>query len=416
MIALLVTKNLLHLAGCRTGKSIPCMTYKTLVWPFSFYFIISAAAAVYRPYLVLYYQSLSLTGAQIGLLIGVAPLMAMVSLPLMTMLADRTNRHGLIMSLSLLILVLGLLLFPYLKTFTLLFTLTILFSIFLSPLFPLANSAAMFMLGEKKELYGRIRVGGTIGFSIAATVAGALVENYGLKFAFWGAAVIYAIAFFVNQQLVYSEGARENLPERGRIRDLLKNSRFLILLLVGFTGGISFVSNSTYLFPYLDELGAGESTMGLALTIGTVAEIPVLFFAGRFIKRFKAFAVLIFSTVMIGLRFLLLGIAVNPTFVVFVQLVHGLTHPLLNIAGVTYADEYAPRGLRATAQGLFNAALGGIGAAVGGFVGSLLFEGLGAKGMYLVFSLFVVVVLVVVSLKKRALPPEDERAPLTDSI
>ncbi|MEM7342606.1 MAG: MFS transporter [Chloroflexota bacterium] len=392
------------------------MSHKTLVWPFSFYFIISAAAAIYRPYLVLYYQDLSLTGAQIGLLVGVAPLIAMVSLPLLTMLADRTNTHRFIMSLSLFILVLGLFFFPYLNTFTLLFILTILFSIFLSPLFPLANSAAMFMLAEKKELYGRIRMGGTIGFTIAATMAGALVENYGLKFAFWGAAIIYAIAFFINRRLVYTEGIKTNTAESGRIRDLLKNGRFLILFLVGFTGGLSFVSNSTYLFPYLKELGAGESTMGFALTIGTIAEIPVLFFAGRFIKRFKVYAVLIFSTVMIGLRFLLLGVAINPTFVVIVQLLHGFTHPLLNIAGVTYADEYAPEGLRATAQGLFNTAMGGIGAAVGGFVGSLLLEGVGAKGMFLVFCLFVLVVLVIVGLIKRTLPPEDAGAPLTDSI
>ena len=136
--------------------------------------------------------------------------------------------------------------------------------------------------------------------------------------------------------------------------------------------------------------------MGLALTIGTIAEIPVLIFVGRFIKRFKSFAVLIFSTVMIGLRFLLLVIATNPSFVLFVQLAHGLTHPLLGIAGVIYADDHAPRGFRATAQGLFNAAMGGIGAAVGGFVGGLLFERLGGKGMYLVFCVFVILVLVVV--------------------
>ena len=104
---------------------------KILIWPFSLYFIFSAAAAVYRPYLVLYYQSLSFTGAEIGLLVGVAPLITMLSLPLMTGLADRTNRHGLVMSLSLLVIVLGLLLFPYLKTFALLFALAILISIFL---------------------------------------------------------------------------------------------------------------------------------------------------------------------------------------------------------------------------------------------------------------------------------------------
>ncbi len=389
---------------------------KKLIWPFSVYFILSAAAAVYRPYLVLYFQSLSLTGAEIGLLVGVAPLVTMLSLPLMTGLADRINRHSLVMSLSLVVIIVGLLLFPYLKTFTLLFALAVILSIFLAPLFPLTNSAAMLMLGERKDLYGRIRVGGTIGFSLAAAVAGALVQNFGLKIAFWGAAVLYLCSLFVSQKLVHSESTSGILPETGRVKDLLKNSRFLILLLIGFSGGFSYASNNTYLFPYLKELGAEESLMGLALTIGTIAEIPVLLFVGSFIKRYKSFAILIFSTLMIALRFFLLAIAVNPAFVLGVQLLHGFSHPLLGVAGVTYADEHAPAGLRATAQGLFNAALGGVGAAVGGFSGGLLFDSLGAKGMFLVFSMFVFLVLVVVVLLRRFLLPEEQPVAHSGSV
>ena len=391
------------------------MVFKKLTWPFSFFFIVSAAAAVYRPYLVLYFQSLSLSGAEIGLLVGVAPLVMMVSLPLITGIADRTNRHSFIMGLSLLVVVLGLVLFPTFKTFILLFFLVVLVSIFLSPVFPLANNATMIMLGEQKDLYGRIRVGGTIGFSIAAAVAGILVENFGLKIAFWSAAVLYLVAFFVNQKLTHQEGVGGNLPDRGRVKDLLKNPRFLILLLIGFAGGISYASNNTYLFPYLKELGAEESIMGLALTIGTIAEIPVLFFVSRFIKRFNSYAVLIFSTVMTSLRFLLLVLASNPTFVLGVQLLHGFTHPLLSVAGVTYADEQAPVGFRATAQGLFNAAMGGIGAAFGGFVGGLLFGRMGGKGMYLAFCIFVLLILGLVSLLPRILPSRSETKSISES-
>jgi MFS family permease len=94
--------------------------------------------------------------------------------------------------------------------------------------------------------------------------------------------------------------------------------------------------------------------------------------------------------------------------VLFVQLLNGFNYPLLTVAAVTYADEQAPQGYRATAQGLFNAATGGIGAAVGGFAGGLLIEGMGAKGMYLIFCVFVIIVLIVVSLIRRALPPEKE--------
>lgn len=267
------------------------------IWPFSFYFLILAGAAAYRPYLVLYYQSLSFTGAQIGLLAGIAPLITVVSLPLVTGFADRTNRHKLILSLLLLVVVAGLVLFPYFETFILLFGLVILNRVAFSPIMPLSDSATMFMLGNRRDLYGRIRLGGTIGFSIVATVAGSLVENYGLKIAFWSAAS--------------------------------------------------------------------------------------LFF------RFNAYSLLIFSIAMTGLRFLLLAVVANPTIVLFVQLLNGFNYPLLTVAGVTYADEHAPQGFRATAQGVFNVSVGGIGSAIGGFAGGLLFESVGAKGMYLTFCIFI---------------------------
>jgi len=178
------------------------MRYRKLVWPFSLYFFIFAGVAAHLPYRVLYYQSLSFTGAQVGLLVGITPLITLVSLPIVTGLADRMNRHRLIMSLSLLVVILGLILYPYVKTFSPLMGVTILVTIFFSPIISLSDSATMFMLEDGKDLYGRIRLGGTIGFGIAATVAGAFVENYGLKIAFWGAAGLFFIAFLVSQRLV----------------------------------------------------------------------------------------------------------------------------------------------------------------------------------------------------------------------
>ncbi|MFP4393789.1 MAG: MFS transporter [Anaerolineales bacterium] len=382
------------------------MNHRKLVWPFSFYFLFFAGVATHRPYLVLYYQSLSFTGAQIGLLTGITPLITLVSVPLITGLADRTNKHRLITGLSLSILVLGLVVYPYFRTFVTIFGITVLTTVVFSSIMPLSNSAAMFMLGDRKDLYGRVRLGGTIGFGAAATLAGALVENYGLKIAFWSATGIFFIASLVGQKLAYGEEESEASEDRRQAGGLLRNPHFLLFLLIGFAGGISFATLNTYLFPYMKALGARESIMGLALTVGTLAEIPVLFFANHFIKRFKAYTLLVFSLAMTGLRFLLLALVAQPIFVLFVQLLNGFNYPLLTVAGVTYADEHAPTGLRATAQGLFNASMGGIGSAVGGFVGGLLFEHAGARGMYLIFSIFVALVLVLVSLLHRVLPPE----------
>ncbi|MEA3326136.1 MAG: MFS transporter, partial [Chloroflexota bacterium] len=374
------------------------MKHRNFISPFVFFFLRFASAASFRPYLVLFYQSLSFTGAQIGLLTGIIPLITLVSLPVLTWFADLTKKHKLLLALSLLIAVLGLFVFPYLSSFTLIFIVVALLNIFLAPIGPLSDSATMFMLGDRNELYGHIRLGGTIGFSIASAVVGSLVQNYGLKIAFWSAAVLFFITFLVSQKLVHPSEESETPADMRQAIVLLKNPHLLIFLLISFAGGLSNALVNTYLFPYMKALGARESIMGLALTIGTIAELPILFFVSHFIRKYKAYTLVIFSTAVTCLRFLMLAITTNPVVVLIIQLLNGFTFPLLSVVGVTYADKQAPEGFHATAQVLFNVASIGIGSAVGGFVGGLLFGSVGARGMYLVFFIFITLVLIFVSL------------------
>ena len=121
--------------------------------------------------MVIYFQDLSFSGAQIGLLTGISPLITVVTVPIWTRTADKTNRHRLLMTISLLAVVASLAMYPCLKSFLTVMAVTLFSSIFLSPVISFANSASMFMLGDEKDLFGRIRLGGTIGFGITAAVS-----------------------------------------------------------------------------------------------------------------------------------------------------------------------------------------------------------------------------------------------------
>ena len=380
------------------------------IWPVTFNFLLFAATASVSPFIVLYYQGLGFTGTQIGLLTGLTPLITFFSAPLWTGLADATRQHRLMMSLAILAGVITLFVFPLLNSFVPVLLIAILLNIFVAPVTPFADSATMFMLADEKEMYGRIRLGGTIGYGMAAPISGVLVQKYGLRFAFWGCATLFLLGFIVSQKLVYSQLKADD-PARGRVRTLLTNPRWLLFLMMAFAGGSALAVLNNYFFPYMKELGANESTMGFALTVGTISEIPVLFFGNRLIKRLRSYGLFTLSMVVTGLRMLLLAASVTSGLVLFLQLLNGLTFPAMLMAGVSYTDENAPAGMSTTAQGLFSAMVFGFGMAVGGLIGGPLLENVGGRGLYLVFGVAVLATVAIVTLIQRRLPAEQKPSP-----
>jgi PPP family 3-phenylpropionic acid transporter len=120
-------------------------------------------------------------------------------------------------------------------------------------------------------------------------------------------------------------------------------------------------------------------------------------------RRFHAYGLLVFSLLITGLRLVLLGVTSLPMLVLLIQLLGGLTFPTMWLAGVSYADEHAPEGMRATAQGLFGAVVFGVGMAVGGFLGGPLLQSVGGQGMFFLFGVLVLAITAVATLLSRRL-------------
>lgn len=389
-------------------------------WPFAFYFFYFAAMACSAPFFVLYYQSLNLSGAEIGLLTGLTPLANLISSPFWTGTADRWHKHRLFMTLTMLGGVIGLAFIPLAKTFSIIIVVIILYTFFFSPIASFADSATMSMLADQKELYGRVRVGGTIGFGVAAAFAGNVVQSYGLGVAFWMSAAVYLVAFFVTLKFTHTQPQVQSgqpvAEAKGDMRFFLTNSRWLLFFVAAFAGGVSMAVVNNYLFSYLKELGANESIMGYALTAGTIGEVPILFFGNRLIKKFKPYGLFMLSLAFTGARLLVFGALPNANIVLFLQLFNGLTFPVLWMAGVAYADQNAPRGLAATAQGMFGAMVFGVGVAVGGFLGGLLLDSVGGQSIYLASGSIVLIVVAIVALLGTRVHMEAQPVPTTQQV
>lgn len=377
------------------------------IWPFTFYFLYFASLAALMPFFVLFYQRLGFSGAQIGLLTGVPPLITLIASPFWTGLADAKRWHKFVMGLGITIVVLVIFFLPSLTSFLPVFITIILFNMFISPVPSLADSATMNMLGEERAMYGKIRLGGTIGWGLFAPIAGALVQNYGLKVSFWTFCAIMLLNLFVSQRFTHgSQDAAES--NHGGIRVLLTNRRWIHFLFLALLGGMGSLSAASYLFPYMAELGANESTMGFALTITTLTEIPIFFLGHRLMRRLGSYRLLLLALVLMGIRSLLYSTVSTPLMVLIVQVFAGTMFPAMWLAGVSYADENAPAGLKSSAQGLFGAMTFGVGAAVSGFLAGPLLESIGGRGMFLVFGIIILVGVGVAEVLRRLFPEKSD--------
>ncbi len=145
--------------------------------------------------------------------------------------------------------------------------------------------------------------------------------------------------------------------------------------------------------------------MGLAQTLATLSELPVLLFSSRLLKRLKPHSMLMMGMGFIVLRLLVYAAISTPQGVLVSQLMNGLTYAVVWVAGVSYVDQTAPTGISATGQGLFGSMVFGVGSAIGGFSGSMLLEALGGRGMFGVTGLFMLAFMGVLMVLERRWAP-----------
>jgi PPP family 3-phenylpropionic acid transporter len=153
----------------------------------------------------------------------------------------------------------------------------------------------------------------------------------------------------------------------------------------------------------MESLGASNTLMGLSLTVSTMSEIPAMFFGDRLLQRFGARGLLIIAMTAISLRLVLYSITTAPWVVLVIQLIHGLTFAAIFLAGVSYADQIAPSGMKATTQGMFSGTLMGFGAGTGGLLGGILMDRFDPSGMYAIVGGIVFAGLVTFLLVERRL-------------
>jgi PPP family 3-phenylpropionic acid transporter len=354
---------------------------RSLLAPKAYYFSYYAAGASLIPFLVLFYRGLGLSAQQIGLLAALAPLVTWVAAPLWGVLADVTQRHRLLLVTAIAGAIASVLALAQMSRFFWLLPAVAGYAFFMAPIMPLVDNSVLALLGARSAEYGRQRLWGSVGWGAAGVGAGLLVERVGPGISFYAFVAWMALGLVVALRLPISR-AGIGQPYWLGLRKLLRSPALLVFLATVLVAGVAMSTVHNFLFLYLLDLGAGESLMGLSLAVATLSELPVFFFSDRLMRGLGARGVLLLSLGANVVRLLAYAAMPAAWLVLPINLLHGLAFSAMWVAGVSYANQIAPPGMGATAQGLFAGVAMGLGAAAGALLGGALYDRIGPAAMY----------------------------------
>jgi PPP family 3-phenylpropionic acid transporter len=352
--------------------------------PKAIYFLYYAALACLTPFMSLYYSERGLNGAQIGVLAGAIPLVSWASAPLWGGIADARNRHKVALLLAIAGVWAAVAALYFATNFTSLLITVIGYAFFIGPIVPLVDNAVLDIMGDSKARYGRVRLWGSIGWGIAAILLAPILESAGLSWSFYGFLAFMAVTFVVAARLPMGLSSLREASYSAGLGILVRNGRFLLLLIAALVYGITLGVLLSYQFLYLEELGASRNLMALSLTMTTISELPFWFISAGLLRRFGSNKMIAFALAVTAVRMFALGLMQAPWLVLPISLLHGPGFAVIWAAGVAEADAAAPRGLGATAQGLFSGMIFGLGSALGGFVGGPAYEALGFSRLFII--------------------------------
>jgi len=332
-----------------------------------FYFAYFAMLGAYAPYFGLYLRSLQFTPQQIGVLLGLVPVVRIVVPGLWAWVADhRGTRRRLVIATTLAatLVSVGLMLG---ESFAWLFGVLLVLNLFWSASLPLVEASTLGHLRGRLGEYGRIRVWGSISFILAVALLGPLFDTTGigllpaLLLAMFG--LLAACAWMLPPDPPTAGHA--SAEPLGRI---LLRPEVIALFAACFLMAVAHGPYNAFYSIHLVDNGYSKSVVGILWALSVIAEILVFLWMPAILRRFSIGTVIGFSLVCAAVRFAVIAWAVDHiAAIALAQLLHAATFGAHHAAALAAVHHFFKGRYQARGQALYSALGFGAGGAVGMF-------------------------------------------------
>jgi MFS transporter, PPP family, 3-phenylpropionic acid transporter len=382
-----------------------------------FYAAYWGAIGLFEPFIYVYFKQTGLSGAQIGWMAAVLPLCTLLINPLMARLADRTGRRVLILAISCAgfgagITLLGL---PGIQpTFIFLLAVVGLYSAFRSPTVSLADSLIAGMTVRHMLDFGRMRLWGSIVFTITAVSLGAVWQQtgYQIMFLFAGLAFLPVVASAMLLEEAPRPGEETNKKE---IQNRPVDPGVVFLL-----GGTFFIIAALFMALtfgaiYMTELGGSAVMVGAMMGLSAFGEVPAMLFGSRIARRLGDTNTLLTAYILAAIGLGGYAFTSTPWVLLIFSALRGLGFGLLLVCTVMIINNRAPKGLSSTYQGILNAACWGLAPLIGGPVSGWVYQTYGPQTLFIMAAVMALAAALLITPTYRLWKEQKEEAALSIS-
>jgi MFS family permease len=348
-------------------------------------------------------ESLAWLFSEQSLILNAFPFAAVVGMFFSNQFADRTFAAERFLGFSHFVGGLAILSLGWVNQFWPFFLLMLVHCLLYVPTISITNSIAFAHMADAKKEFGLVRMGGTIGWILAAwpfvfilvdwesvrtqnpqgfvewlkTVFGTPLVGDALKQATRWTFVVAGVASLIlaafSLILPHTPPKKANLESGGHRESLawleaLKLLRYpfifvlwIVTLIDAFVHNCYF--NWTGEFLVSKQVGIAGNWVTPVMSIGQVAEIVTMIFLGTVLIKLGWKLTMTIGVLGHAVRFATYAyFPSHPWLIVLIQIVHGICYAFFFATVYIFVDEYLPKDARASAQGLFNVMILGLGA------------------------------------------------------
>ena len=357
-----------------------------------------------------YLPSLGFQPWEQGLILNAFPIAAIVGMFFSNQFADRNFAAERFLALSHLVSGLAILALSQITSFWPFFFLMLVHCLFYVPTISITNSIAFANMKDPQQEFGPVRAGGTIGWILAAYPFVFLLVDWTqvpplgqVGFTDWlglalgsplkgeaflrGTAASYIVAGVASLVLAAYSLTLPHTPPKppaeGESRlawleaiKLLALPFVFILWIVTFADAAVHQCFFSWAARYLEgRVHIPGNWVLPVMSIGQIAEILTMLILGTCLKALGWRLTMIMGILGHAARFAIFAFAPEITWLVIsANILHGICYAFFFATVYIFADEYFPKDIRSSAQGLFNLMILGLGPMVANFGGPWLYD------------------------------------------